>query len=72
MLTSIEGTYKNGLIELKEKPVGIDHAAVVVTFLKSAATTPTHERMTFGMFGADGKVNDEDFASAEWRMPDDY
>jgi hypothetical protein len=32
-LVSIEGQYKNGRVDLSEKPVGIEEARVVVTFL---------------------------------------
>jgi len=32
-LLSIEGQYKNGHIDLSEKPAGIEEARVVVTFL---------------------------------------
>lgn len=36
MLTSIEGVYRNGQIELKEPPIGIvGEAAVIVTFMNS-------------------------------------
>lgn len=33
MLTTIEGTYKDGLIELSEMPEGMEHTEVLVTFL---------------------------------------
>ena len=34
MLTSIEGTYRNGRIELKEPPAGVqDETPVIVTFM---------------------------------------
>jgi hypothetical protein len=34
MLT-IEGTYKNGSVELAEKPASMNHSRVLVTFLES-------------------------------------
>ena len=33
MLTSIEGTYRNGQIELKETPAASDETPVIVTFI---------------------------------------
>ncbi len=34
MLTSVEGTYRNGRIELKEPPAGVqDETPVIVTFM---------------------------------------
>ena len=38
MLTTIEGVYENGKVELAEQPAGIEKARVLVTFLKE--TTP--------------------------------
>jgi hypothetical protein len=34
MLTTVEGTYRNGHIELKEEPAGIRLARVLVTFVE--------------------------------------
>ena len=37
MLTSIEGTYRNGQIELKEPPADVpDETPVIVTFMSSS------------------------------------
>ncbi len=33
MLTTIEGVYKDGKIELNETPMGVEQARVIVTFL---------------------------------------
>ena len=36
MLTSVEGTYRNGRVELTEQPTDIDEGTrVIVTFIKS-------------------------------------
>ncbi|MCC5641777.1 hypothetical protein LC607_02140 [Nostoc sp. CHAB 5824] len=36
MLTSVEGTYRNGRVELTEQPTDIDEGTrVIVTFMKS-------------------------------------
>jgi hypothetical protein len=37
MLTTIEGQYKGGKVELTEEPAGIEQAPVLVTFLPSSA-----------------------------------
>ncbi len=37
MLTTIEGEYTEGKVELHEKPTGIKRARVIVTFLPDAA-----------------------------------
>jgi hypothetical protein len=39
MLQTIQGTYKNGKIELTETPQGITESAVFVTFLETKPTT---------------------------------
>ncbi|NEU75866.1 hypothetical protein PI95_025740 [Hassallia byssoidea VB512170] len=39
MLQTIQGTYKNGKIELAETPQGITESAVFVTFLETKPTT---------------------------------
>jgi hypothetical protein len=36
MLLTIEGTYKNGKVELAETPAGVEGARVLVTFLHPA------------------------------------
>ncbi|MCC5625814.1 hypothetical protein [Nostoc sp. CHAB 5715] len=36
MLTSIEGTYRNGRVELTEQPIDVDEGTrVIVTFIRS-------------------------------------
>jgi hypothetical protein len=42
-LLAIEGIYREGNVELKEKPVGIDSARVVVTFLPDGSATEARE-----------------------------
>jgi hypothetical protein len=37
MILTIEGTYRNGAIELGETPAGIDESRVFVTFLPEGA-----------------------------------
>jgi hypothetical protein len=35
ILLTVEGTYKNGKVELAETPTGVEGARVLVTFLRS-------------------------------------
>jgi hypothetical protein len=36
MLTTVEGVYENGRVELAERPAGVERAKVYVTFVKEA------------------------------------
>lgn len=67
MLLTIEGTYKDGKIELMETPPGVQQARVIVTFLTSnkAALQPHH--MVYGQFTGQQMSTEEDFELAEWR-----
>jgi hypothetical protein len=47
MLTTVEGTYRNGKIELAEAPAGLDHAHVLVTFLPMS-TEPRLPKKLYG------------------------
>ena len=67
MNRTIEGTYRDGKIELAEKPVGIDQAKVLVTFLAPASQLPKRRQMTFGQFAGSHPSSEEDFKIAEWR-----
>jgi hypothetical protein len=46
LLTSVEGIYRDGTIDLLEKPANVHEARVIVTFLPAGApkepTAPTH------------------------------
>lgn len=44
MLCSISGTYKNGIIELKELPPNIQESQVIVTFLDSTVSKAADSR----------------------------
>lgn len=49
VLTSVEGVYRNGEVELFERPEGLDQARVIVTFLPRAsrerAVSESRDRM---------------------------
>ncbi len=69
MLLTIEGTFKDGKVELSETPQGLREAKVLVTFLESAQAKPRPQMMRFGQLsGPKEKMStEEDFRSAEWR-----
>lgn len=54
MLLTVEGTYKDGKVELTETPAGVKQARVLVTFLTPESVAP-RRRMVFGQFA--GEVN---------------
>ena len=77
MLTTIEGVYKDGRIELTETPEGVEERRVLVTFLEGgtangSAQAATGRMITFGMFAGPIETTDEDFRMAEFHGdPDD-
>ncbi len=71
MLTTIEGVYKDGRIELSETPEGTEESRVLVTFLEGgkangSGQTGKGRMITFGMFPGLNGVTDEDFKAAEF------
>ncbi len=78
MLTTVEGVYKDGEIELSEKPDGLTASRVLVTFLpesngSSPKAAPKQGQMIYkGMFKTDRDLTEEDFKIAEFHGdPDD-
>jgi hypothetical protein len=67
MFFTTEGVYKNGSIELAEKPDGVAYARVLVTFMTSETPSIPYRQMTYGQFAGDMMSADEDFRLAEWR-----
>jgi hypothetical protein len=68
-LLTIEGTFKDGKVELSEAPQGLREAKVLVTFLGPTPAKRRPQMMRFGQFsGAQEKMStEEDFRRAEWR-----
>ena len=66
MLLTVEGIYKDGKVEVAEKPAGVKQARVLMTFLMSETTTSRH-RMIYGQFAGKRMSSEEDFLIAEWR-----
>ncbi len=65
MITTVEGTYKQGKIELFALPIGVLESRVLVTFLPK---TPALARcMVYGQFTGKQMSTEEDYRIAEWR-----
>lgn len=45
MLTTVEGVFRNGRVELRETPANIEEARVIVTFLEPSSATPSKDRL---------------------------
>ena len=78
VLTTVEGIYKEGKVELTEHPKDVQVARVLVTFLRDAQATVADEapkpgQMIYrGMFKTDRDITEEDFKIAEFHGdPDD-
>jgi hypothetical protein len=69
MFETVEGTYHDGKIDLKEHPAGVREARVLVTFLPEQPPR-TGKMLRFGQF-AGGDLTDEDFRATEWHGGDD-
>ncbi len=66
MLLTVEGTYRDGKVELAEMPAVVKQAKVLVTFLQSETNTPPR-LMVYGQFAGKRMSSEEDFLIAEWR-----
>ncbi len=66
MITTVEGVYKQGKIELHEIPVGLQEARVLVTFLPKAAVPSSSRPMVYGQFAGEHMSTEDDFRIAEW------
>ncbi|NJM74586.1 MAG: hypothetical protein HC852_01075 [Acaryochloridaceae cyanobacterium RU_4_10] len=66
MLQAIEGIYKDGKVELTEKPQGISEGRVIVTFLSVHSSPGNTQLMTFGVFSGANQSTEEDFKLAEF------
>ena len=74
MLTTIEGVYKDGRIELSEDPKTVEERRVLVTFLEGgtangSAKAESGRMITFGMFPELNVLTEEDFKAAEFHSP---
>jgi hypothetical protein len=61
---TVEDTYTEGKVELKEIPTGLTYAKVLATFLLSSPAIP-HRFMVYGQFADSPMSTEEDFRIAE-------
>lgn len=57
MITTVEGVYKKGKVELFETPVAVEESAVLVTFLPQLTSKPSQRRMVYGRFAGKNIAN---------------
>ena len=65
MLLTAKGIYRDGKVEVSEKPAGVKQADVLVTFLVSEGIE-SRQRMIYGQFAGKQMSSEEDFLIAEW------
>jgi hypothetical protein len=67
MLTTVEGTYRDGKVELNEQPAVRDGSRVIVTFLSPEVQKGPGEMIRFGMLRSEGGQEStwEDFQAAK-------
>ena len=69
MIRTIQGMYRNGLIELVEKPANIEEANVLVTFLRDEQAVNLQERGFIREKAADLQARLKTF-SEDWNRPE--
>jgi hypothetical protein len=69
MLTTVEGVYRDGKVELLEAPANAEGARVIVTFLPKAGPIDLGERGIDEVQAADLRWRLQTFA-ADWDSPD--
>jgi hypothetical protein len=66
MLQTVEGIYRNGLIQLNEIPDKITESKVLITFIDSQKQKLQANIIQFGMFSGINQSTEEDFKDAEF------
>ena len=70
MLTTVEGIYKNGRVELLENPSDVQEVPVLVTFLESkpikAPVKAPEQMLQYGKYAGSIRSTEGDFKIAEW------
>ena len=65
MLLTVEGIYSEGKVELTERPTGVEHAKVLVTFLPQTEPPGSARHLRSGQFAGEHLSTEEDFRTAE-------
>ena len=66
MLTTVEGVYSSGKVELLETPREVQEGRVLVVFLQESKPKSSSQQMRFGQFAGSRQSTEEDFREAEW------
>ena len=66
MTTMVMGVYKEGRIELLEKPEGLREGRVRIILTEDEEAKPTPRYLQFGKYKGDTDPSLEDFKAAEW------
>ena len=69
MMKAIRGVYRNGKVELREKPEGFEGAPVIVTFLSEAKDVDLEARGIDETQAADLRARLSSFAE-DWNLPE--
>jgi hypothetical protein len=74
MPTSVAGIYKDGKVELLEKPSGLPEGPVQVILVERTDARPAPRFLERGKYRSSGRPmsTDEDFKVAEWRGEEDF
>jgi hypothetical protein len=72
MPLTIPGIYRDGTIELLEKPAGLHEARVLVTVLDEPDTKPAPRYLQRGKYSTGRLSTEEDFKDAEWHGEDEF
>lgn len=67
MITTVEGIYKQGKIELFDLPIGVHESRVLITFLPKAIAPMMSRQMVYGQFKGEQMSTEDDFRLTEWR-----
>ncbi len=66
MITTVEGIYRHGKIELFNPPNGISESRVLITFLPQATSRAKNCPIVYGQFAGEKRSTEDDFSIAEW------
>jgi hypothetical protein len=66
MLTTVEGVYRGGRVELAEQPSAVEDGPVLVTFLKHPASERNGRLLQYGKYQGAQVSAEQDFADAQW------
>ena len=72
MTAVVAGIYKQGKLELLEKPVGLREGRVQVVLIEEPEPKPEPQYLVFGKYKGDYDTTLEDFKEAEWHGEEEF